>query len=279
MPRIYLSPPHLTGRELELVKDAIDSNWVAPLGPHVDAFEEELAAQAGVGHALALSSGTAALHLALVVLGVQAGDEVACSSLTFSASANPIHYVGAAPVFVDAAGTWTMDPDLLERALTEREIRAVVAVDLYGQCCDYDRVREVCARHGALLLQDAAESLGATYKGQSAGGQGDITAFSFNGNKVITTSGGGALLSSDSDKVEHARKPRRRPRAGAPLQAHRARVQLTASRISSPPSAGLSSKRCRSGSPHAAASASAIASCCPASSSCPRPATGPATAG
>src|SRR5262245_56460168 len=207
MPRVYLSPPHQTGRELELLRDALDSNWVAPLGPHVDAFEAELAEQAGVAHALALSSGTAALHLALVVLGIDQGDEVAVSSLTFSASANPVRYVGATPVFVDCdAGTWTMDPELLDRALAEREIRAVIAVDLYGQCCDYDAIREVCERHGAVLVQDAAESLGATYRDRPSGGQGDVTAFSFNGNKVITTSGGGALLSDDGAKVEHARK-------------------------------------------------------------------------
>jgi dTDP-4-amino-4,6-dideoxygalactose transaminase len=207
VPRIYLSPPHLTGRELELLEDAIASNWVAPLGPHVDAFEAELAQLAGVEHALALSSGTAAIHLALVVLGIEPGDEVACSSLTFSASANPIRYVGATPVFVDAnAETWTLDPELLERALAERDIGAVVAVDLYGQCCDYDAIRAICDRHGVPLVQDAAESLGATYKERAAGGQGDVAALSFNGNKVITTSGGGALLSNDGDRIAHARK-------------------------------------------------------------------------
>jgi len=205
--RIYLSPPHLSGRELDYLEDAVDSNWIAPLGPHVEAFEAELAQQAGVDHALALSSGTAALHLALVVLGIGAGDEVACSSLTFSASANPIRYVGASPVFIDAAPeTWTLDPELLGRALAERKIAAVVAVDLYGQCCDYDAVRAVCDRHGVPLVQDAAESLGATYKDQPSGGQGDVAVFSFNGNKVITTSGGGALLSNDGDRIAHARK-------------------------------------------------------------------------
>src|SRR5580765_2579738 len=146
MPRVYLSPPHLSGRELDYLRDAIDSNWVAPLGPHVDAFEAETSKLTGVPHALALSSGTAALHLALVVLGIGPGDEVACSSLTFSASANPIRFVGATPVFVDAdAKTWTIDPALLERALAERPaIKAVVAVDLYGQCCDYDAIRALC---------------------------------------------------------------------------------------------------------------------------------------
>jgi dTDP-4-amino-4,6-dideoxygalactose transaminase len=221
MPRIYLSPPHLSGRELDYLRDAVESNWVAPLGPHVDAFEAELAELAGVEHALALSSGTAALHLALVVLGIGPGDEVACSSLTFSASANPIRYVGASPVFVDAsADTWTLDPELLDRALGEREIAAVVAVDLYGQCCDYDAIRAVCDRRGVALVQDAAESLGATYRDRPSGAQGDVTAFSFNGNKVITTSGGGALLSNDGTRVEHARKLSTQAREPAPHYEH-----------------------------------------------------------
>ncbi|MGE5274607.1 MAG: DegT/DnrJ/EryC1/StrS family aminotransferase [Verrucomicrobiota bacterium] len=221
MPRIYLSPPHLSGRELDYLRDAVDSNWVAPLGPHVDAFEAELAGLAGVEHALALSSGTAALHLALVVLGIGPGDEVACSSLTFSASANPIRYVGAHPVFVDASpGTWTLDPELLDRALAGREIAAVVAVDLYGQCCDYAAIRAACDRHGVPLVQDAAESLGATYDGSPSGRQGDLAVFSFNGNKVITTSGGGALLSDDGAWIEHARKLSTQAREPAPHYEH-----------------------------------------------------------
>jgi dTDP-4-amino-4,6-dideoxygalactose transaminase len=222
VPRIYLSPPHLSGRELELVREAIESNWIAPLGPHVDAFERELADVAGVPHALALSSGTAALHLAFIVLGIGAGDEVACSSLTFSASANPIHYVGASPVFVDVDQmTWTIDPELLDRALEQRpEIRAVVAVDLYGQCCDYDALRKICARRDVLLIQDAAESLGASYRGAPAGGQGDLAAFSFNGNKVITTSGGGMLVSRNDAWIAHARKLSTQAREPAPHYEH-----------------------------------------------------------
>ena len=212
MARIYLSPPHVTGREAELVGEAIASNWIAPLGPQVDAFEAELSAVVGVEHAVALSSGTAALHLALVVLGIGPGDEVACSSFTFAASANAIAYTGATPFFVDAdESTWTLDPALLDRAITERRdagarVRAVVAVDLYGQCCDYDALAEVCARHDVVLVQDAAESLGATYRGAPSGGQGALAAFSFNGNKIITTSGGGMLVSPSRDLVEHARK-------------------------------------------------------------------------
>jgi len=210
--RILLSPPHLTGREAELVAEAIASNWIAPLGPQVDAFESEFAAVAGVPHAVALSSGTAALHLAFVVLGIGHGDEVACSSFTFAASANAVTYTGATPFFVDCdEATWTIDPALLDRAITERaaagaRVRAVLAVDLYGQCCDYDAVREVCERHDVLLVQDAAESLGATYKGAPAGGQGVVAAFSFNGNKIITTSGGGMLVARNRELVEHARK-------------------------------------------------------------------------
>jgi dTDP-4-amino-4,6-dideoxygalactose transaminase len=212
MPRVYLSPPHLSGRESELIADAIESNWIAPLGPHVDAFEAELAAVAEVDHAVALSSGTAALHLALVVLGIGAGDEVACSGFTFAASANAITYSGATPFFVDAtAETWTIDPELLERAIVSRReaggtVRAVVAVDLYGQCCDYDALHDVCVRQHVVLVQDAAESLGATHRGAPAGGQGALAAFSFNGNKIITTSGGGMLVSNHGDWVEHARK-------------------------------------------------------------------------
>jgi dTDP-4-amino-4,6-dideoxygalactose transaminase len=195
---------------------------VAPLGPKVDAFERELAAVAGVPHALALSSGTAALHLALIVLGVGPGDGVACSSLTFSASANPIRYVGASPVFVDVdPATWTIDPVLLDRALGEHPtVRAVVAVDLYGQCCDYDALAEICARRGVVLVQDAAESLGATYHGAPAGSQGALAAFSFNGNKVITTSGGGMLVSRDEGLIEHARKLSTQAREPAPHYEH-----------------------------------------------------------
>jgi pyridoxal phosphate-dependent aminotransferase EpsN len=226
MPRVYLSPPHLGGRESELVADAIASNWIAPLGPHVDAFEAELAAATGVEHAVALSSGTAALHLALVVLGIGADDEVACSSFTFAASANAITYSGATPFFVDAdEATWTIDPELLDRALASRRaaggrLRAVVAVDLYGQCCDYDALRVVCDRHEIVLVQDAAESLGATYRGARAGGQGALAAFSFNGNKIITTSGGGALVSPTADWVAHARKLSTQAREPVPHYEH-----------------------------------------------------------
>jgi dTDP-4-amino-4,6-dideoxygalactose transaminase len=221
VPRIYLSPPHLSGRELDRLREAVDSGWIAPLGPQVDAFERELAEAVAVPHALALSSGSAALHLALVVLGIGPGDEVACSSFTFSSSANAIVYAGAEPVFVDCDVTWTMDPELLEEALTEHpRIKAVIPVDLYGQCCDYDTLRDVCKRRGVTIVQDAAESLGSFYGDEPAGGQGAFGAFSFNGNKVITTSGGGMLVSRNPDWIAHARKLSTQAREPEPHYEH-----------------------------------------------------------
>jgi dTDP-4-amino-4,6-dideoxygalactose transaminase len=225
MARIYLSPPHLSGREIEYLREAIDSNWITTLGPQVDGLERQVAELTGVPNVLALASGTAALHLALVVLGIGPGDEVACSDLTFAASANAIVYTGATPFFVDCDETWTMDPALLDRAIAERRaagarVRAVVAVDLYGQCCDYDAIRAVCDAHDVVLIQDAAESLGATYRGVPSGAQGELAAFSFNGNKIITTSGGGVLLSRDRDLVEHARKLSTQARDPAPHYQH-----------------------------------------------------------
>lgn len=201
----------MSGRELELVQDAFASNWIAPLGPHVDAFEREFAARVAMPHAAALSSGTAALHLAAMLVGVEAGDEVFCSSLTFSASANAITYCGARPVFVDCdAASWNLDPGLIEAEL-ERCARAgklpkaVLAVDLYGQCADYTRIVPICERFGVTLIEDAAEALGATCTGRPAGSFGRAAAFSFNGNKIITTSGGGMLVSSDEALVARAR--------------------------------------------------------------------------
>jgi pyridoxal phosphate-dependent aminotransferase EpsN len=210
-PRIYLSAPELAGRELELLRDAIASNWIAPLGPHVDAFEAEMAARLDVPHALALSSGTAALHLALEVLGVGAGDLVFTATLTFAATANAIRYVGATPVFLDSEErSWNLDPDLLARALDAaaaagRLPRAVIAVDLYGQCADLEPILAACRKHGVPLIEDAAEALGATYRGRPAGSFGDLAILSFNGNKIITTSGGGMLLSRDPQWIARAR--------------------------------------------------------------------------
>ncbi|MCK9463550.1 MAG: aminotransferase class I/II-fold pyridoxal phosphate-dependent enzyme [Proteobacteria bacterium] len=210
MTRIYLSPPHVFGNERALVTDAFDSNWIAPLGPHVTAFEKEMCEKLGAGHACALSSGTAGLHLALLMLGVGRDDEVFCSTLTFSASANAIAYVGARPVFVDCdAASWNMDPALLAQGLEDAAKRgklpkAVIVVDLYGQCADYDPILEACARYGIPVVEDAAEALGATYKGKHAGTFGEMAILSFNGNKIITTAGGGMLLSPHEEHVRRA---------------------------------------------------------------------------
>jgi pyridoxal phosphate-dependent aminotransferase EpsN len=226
MGRVYLSPPHVGEEERSLLLDAFDSNWIAPLGPHVDAFEKEFGARVGGLHAAALSSGTAALHLALLLLGVGRGDEVVVSDLTFAASANVVRYVSATPVFVDAdAATWTLDPDLLSDALADRARRgrvpkAVICVDLYGQCADYERLSRACARYDVPLIQDACEALGAEYRGQPAGAQGQLAAFSFNGNKIITTSGGGMLVSSRADWVAEARKLATQSREPAPHYEH-----------------------------------------------------------
>jgi pyridoxal phosphate-dependent aminotransferase EpsN len=211
MSRLHLSPPELGGQELEFVRDAFASNWIAPLGPHVDAFEREFADAVGARHAAALSSGTAAIHLALRLSGVRRGDEVLCSTLTFVASANPIAYEGGAPVFVDSdERSWNVDPALLAGELDAaarrgRLPRAAVVVDLYGQCADLDPIRAACDRHGVSLIEDAAEALGATYQGASAGTRGRAGAFSFNGNKIITTSGGGMLVSDDAEFIRQAR--------------------------------------------------------------------------
>jgi pyridoxal phosphate-dependent aminotransferase EpsN len=211
VPRIYLSPPDLAGTELAMLRDAVESNWIAPLGPHVDAFEAELAARLELPHAVALASGTAALHLALEVLGVGPGDEVWCSTLTFAATANAVRYVGATPVFVDSdRRTWNMDPDLLAEGLDAAARRgalprAVIAVDLYGQVAELGPIAAACRRHGVFLVEDAAEALGATYRGRPAGSLGDLSILSFNGNKIITTSGGGALLGRERAWIDRAR--------------------------------------------------------------------------
>lgn len=210
--RVWLSSPHLGDEEAAFVEEAFRTNWIAPLGPHVDAFERELAAHVGVGHAAALSSGTAAIHLGLILLGVKAGDTVFCSSLTFVGSCNPILYCGARPVFIDSEpATWNMSPAALERAFewAQRENRlprCVVIVNLYGQSADMDALRPICDRYGVPILEDAAESLGAHYKDQASGSFGRVAVYSFNGNKIITTSGGGMLVADDPDIVVRARK-------------------------------------------------------------------------
>lgn len=194
-----------------MLQEALVSGWVAPLGPQVDAFEAEVAARVDMPYAVALSSGTAALHLALLVLGVGTGDEVWLSTLTFAATANAVRYVGAVPVFVDSnPSTWNMDPVLLAHALDEAAKhdalpKAVIVVDLYGQCADYEPIVAACRRHGVFVIEDAAEALGASYRGRLAGSFGDCSILSFNGNKIITTSGGGMLLARRQDWIDRAR--------------------------------------------------------------------------
>ncbi len=226
--RIYLSPPHMSGTELDLVGEAFAENWIAPLGPHVDGFEREMATFTEVKHAAALSSGTAAIHLALRLLGLQAGEEVLCSSFTFSASANPIAYEAGVPVFIDAEeSSWNMDPALLREELDAcaargRLPRAVIVVDLYGQSADYDPIVAACAHYNVPLIQDSAEALGATYRGRKVGGQGKCSVFSFNGNKIITTSGGGMLVSDDGEMIDRARFLATQARDPAPHYQHSA---------------------------------------------------------
>jgi len=224
--RIYLSPPCMLGRERQLLLDAFDSNWIAPLGPHVNAFEAEFAARVGVRHAAALSSGTAALHLALQLVGVKPGDKVVTSTFTFAATANAIKYMGADPVFIDSDWrSWNMDPALLGAYLV-RSARegalptAVLAVDIVGQCCDYPPIRDLCDRFQIPLIEDAAEALGATLDGRPAGSFGDIACFSFNGNKIITTSGGGMLVTDNATWVKQARHLATQARDPAPHYEH-----------------------------------------------------------
>lgn len=224
--RLYLSPPHMGGHELALLQDAFHSNWIAPLGPHVDAFEREFAVAVGVPHAAALSSGTAALHLALQILGVGRDDTVLCSTLTFVASASPITWVGAEPVFIDAdRDTWNLDPTLVEEELTAaaksgKPHKAVIAVDLYGQVADLTPISDSCHRNGVELIEDAAEALGATYRGAAAGSFGRMGVFSFNGNKILTTSGGGMLVSREEALVGRARFLAQQARDQAPHYEH-----------------------------------------------------------
>lgn len=224
--RVYLSPPRLDGRERELLLRAFDSNWITTLGPEVDGFEKDMRERMGIGHAAALSSGTAALHLALLMLGVGPGDEVVCSDLTFAASANAIAYLGARPVFVDSSPeAWNIDPGLLAEELEVGAKRgklpkAAVIVDLYGQCADHDPILKACADHGVPVVEDAAEALGSTYKGRAAGRFGVMGVYSFNGNKIITTSGGGMLVSDDESLVKRAKHLATQARDPAPHYQH-----------------------------------------------------------
>jgi dTDP-4-amino-4,6-dideoxygalactose transaminase len=223
---ILLSTPHMGDREHQFVTEAFETNWIAPIGPHVNAFEQEFCEVVGSSHAAAVSSGTAALHLALKLVGVGVGDEVFCSTLTFSASANPIAYLGAKPVFIDSDRvSWNMDPELLRAALAQRAKvgklpKAVVLVHLYGQSADIDPILAACQEYGVPMIEDAAEALGATYKGRSPGTFGNIGIFSFNGNKIITTSGGGMLVSEDANITAKAKFLATQARDPAPHYQH-----------------------------------------------------------
>jgi len=210
--RIYLSSPHMSdeGYENAFIQEAFATNWIAPLGPNVDAFERELAERVGVKAALAVSSGTAAIHLALKAVGVEQGDIVFCQDLTFAATANPIRYQGATPVFIDSNHTWNMCPAALKKAFEKYEKlgqrpKVVIVVHLYGLSADLDPILEVCREYDVPLIEDAAESLGSYYKGKATGTIGDLGIYSFNGNKIITTSGGGMLVSNDEEKIAKAR--------------------------------------------------------------------------
>ena len=224
--RVYLSSPHLSGLELQYVADAFATNWVTALGPHVDAFEREFSATVGASHAAAVSSGTAALHLALKLAGVGTGDEVLVSTFTFAASVNPILYVGAKPVLVDSDFTsWHMDPALVAQTLEARARcgslpKAVVVAHIYGHSADLDPILAACQRYDVPLIEDAAEALGATYKGRTPGTVGMMGVYSFNGNKILTTSGGGMLVSEDGALVAHARKLATQARDAAPHYEH-----------------------------------------------------------
>jgi dTDP-4-amino-4,6-dideoxygalactose transaminase len=232
--KIWLSSPHMGGNEQKYVTKAFESNWIAPLGPHVNAFEEDLASFNGVKHAAALSSGTAALHLGLILLDVGPGDIVLCQSLTFSATANPIIYQGATPVFIDSEmETWNMDPEALEEAIISIQknpiqtnsglsssIKAIVPVHLYGMPAKMNEIKAISDKYGIPVLEDAAEALGSVYLGKACGSLGDLGILSFNGNKIITTSGGGALISDDKEKIEKARFYATQSRDPAPHYQH-----------------------------------------------------------
>ncbi len=205
--RIYLSSPTMHGEELQYIHEAFETNWVAPLGPNVNNFEKELAEYTGCGYAAALSAGTAAIHLALKLAGIQQGDRVFSSDLTFSATCNPIVYEKAVPVFIDSeSDTWNMSPIALRRAFEKYpDTKAVIVANLYGVPAKLDEISDICNEYGAVLIEDAAESLGATYKGKQTGTFGRFGIYSFNGNKIITTSGGGMLVSADEESIKKAR--------------------------------------------------------------------------
>ena len=226
--KIWLSLAHMSGREMDFIKEAFDTNWVVPLGPNVNGFEADLEQYIGQNkHVVALSAGTAALHLALVMLGVKTGDEVICQSFTFAASANPITYLGATPVFIDSeSDTWNMDPQLLEQAIIDRKAKtgkypkAIIPVHLYGMPAKMDEIMAIANRYGIPVLEDAAEALGSTYKGQACGTFGEYGVLSFNGNKMITTSGGGALVTPTEEAKRRTMFYATQARENAPHYQH-----------------------------------------------------------
>lgn len=224
--RIYLSPPHMSGKEQGYINEAFATNWIAPLGPNVNAFEQELADYVGAAGAVALSAGTAGIHLGLRLLGVETGDTVFCSSFTFIGSVNPILYLNAKPVFIDSEPeSWNMSPVALQKAFNDAERagrmpKAVVVVNLYGQSADMQPILQICNKYGVPVMEDAAESLGTSYNGKMSGTWGRFGAFSFNGNKIITTSGGGALVSDNLEALEKARFWATQARDPAPYYQH-----------------------------------------------------------
>jgi dTDP-4-amino-4,6-dideoxygalactose transaminase len=224
--RIWLSPPHMGATEKQFVDEAFATNWIAPVGPHVDGFEKDLQQYTGIGHALALSSGTAAIHLALVLLGVGPGDYVICQSMTFAASANPIRYLGATPVFIDSEPhTWNLCPDALEAALKKltakgHKPKAIIPVHIYGMPAQMPLIMSIAAEYGIPVIEDAAEALGSHIDGKMCGNFGQLGIFSFNGNKIITTSGGGALMGNDETMIQNGRFLATQARDEAPYYQH-----------------------------------------------------------
>lgn len=224
--KIWLSSPHMGHAEKGFVEEAFTANWIAPLGPNVDGFERDLCEYNKIGHAAALSSGTAAIHLALIIFGVQKDDIVICQSFTFSASANPILYLGATPVFIDSeADTWNMDPFYLEEAIKKyvslgKKPKAIIPVHLYGMPANLDAIIAIAKQYEIPVIEDAAEALGSTWHGKACGSFGDFGVLSFNGNKIITTSGGGALLSENGDWIKQARFLATQARDAAPHYQH-----------------------------------------------------------
>ena len=224
--RIYLSPPHLSGEEINFIKDALDTNWVAPAGPGLGEFEKQIAKSNAIENCLVVSSGTAAIHLALIVLGVSKGDEVICSTFTFSGSCNPIIYQSATPIFVDSElQSWNMDPALLEQAIKDRlrlgrKPKAIILVHLFGMPAQMNQVMEIANRYQIPVIEDAAEALGSLYQNRKAGAIGDLGIYSFNGNKIITTSGGGAIVSNRKEWIDKARFLSSQSRSPVPYYQH-----------------------------------------------------------